>query len=516
MERHVDYLIVGAGPAGLQLGYFLQRDGRDYVIVERGPTPGTFFRRFPRHGTLISSNKIFTGTDDPEVNLRWDWNSLLSDVPELRFQHYSTQYFPPAPSLVRYLEDFCTVNHLNLVPNATIARIERNGAFHATTAEGDLFGAKRVIIATGVTQPYRPPIPGIELADAYTDVSIDPNDFKNKRVLILGKGNSAFETANHLVETAALIHIAGPRPVRMAWSSHFVGHLRAVNNTIIDTYQLKSQNALLDAHCDRIVMQGDQYVASFRYVRAIGEVQDIVYDRVINCTGFCFDPSMFAPAIAPALTINDRFPAQTSSWESTNVKDLFFAGTLMQTRDYKKSQSAFIHGFRYNVAALVKILYSRYDGEAWPSTPLGESPEELTTAILDRINHSSALWQQFGFLADVIVLGPDGARYCQEVPQDYVHDGGLGADLECLFVTLEYGLSDEHYDVFTSPRVVRTDVDNARDSKFLHPVVRRYSGRTCIAEHHVIENLFAEWVAPEHWHPLCEFLKRVAAGSLAA
>ena len=45
----LDYLIIGAGPAGLQLAALLERDGRDYLVLEAGrrrarsspPTPGT-------------------------------------------------------------------------------------------------------------------------------------------------------------------------------------------------------------------------------------------------------------------------------------------------------------------------------------------------------------------------------------------------------------------------------------------------------------------------------------------
>jgi len=35
-----DYIVVGAGPGGLQLGYFLERAGRDYVILERADKAG--------------------------------------------------------------------------------------------------------------------------------------------------------------------------------------------------------------------------------------------------------------------------------------------------------------------------------------------------------------------------------------------------------------------------------------------------------------------------------------------
>lgn len=37
-----DYCVVGAGPAGLQLGSFMSTMGRDYVIFERGPVAGKY------------------------------------------------------------------------------------------------------------------------------------------------------------------------------------------------------------------------------------------------------------------------------------------------------------------------------------------------------------------------------------------------------------------------------------------------------------------------------------------
>ena len=106
---------------------------------------------------------------------------------------------------------------------------------------------------------FHPDIPGIELADSYATVTTDPEEFTNQRVLVIGKGNSAFETADNLLENASLIHLASPESVRMAWQSHFVGNLRAVNNNLLDTYQLKSQNALVDADILSIRKEGDKY-----------------------------------------------------------------------------------------------------------------------------------------------------------------------------------------------------------------------------------------------------------------
>ena len=40
VKGHWDYIVIGAGPAGLQLGYYLQMAGRDYVVLEKSNISG--------------------------------------------------------------------------------------------------------------------------------------------------------------------------------------------------------------------------------------------------------------------------------------------------------------------------------------------------------------------------------------------------------------------------------------------------------------------------------------------
>jgi thioredoxin reductase len=511
--KDLDYLIIGAGPAGLQLGYYLERAGRDYLILESGPHPASFFTVFPRHRRLISINKVHTGSHDPELNLRWDWHSLLSEREELRFKHYSTLYFPDAEDYVRYCGDFAKCFDLRISYGVRVVRVSQvspDAGFQTLDDRGNEYTCRRLIVATGVSRPYVPPIPGVELAEHYATMSTDPGAFVDQRVLVIGKGNSGFETAENLIASAALIHVASPNPITMAWRSHFVGHLRAVNNSFLDTYQLKSQNAVLDASIDRIERRDGRYVVFVRYTHAHGETEELVYDRVIVCTGFRFDDTIFDATCRPRLVINDRLPAQTSEWESTNVPGLYFAGTLMQTRDYRKSTSGFVHGFRYNVRALHRIFEQKYHDRPWPTQPLPVTPEGLTRAVIERINRTSALWQQYGFLADLIVVSaPAGdAVHYEEMPIDYVHDGDLGRHAHYYLVTLEYGPDHDAVDPFNVSRIERHDHQRAAQSNFLHPVVRRFAGSALVAEHHVIEDLQAEWRETVHVQPLLEFFRR--------
>ncbi|MEV4804565.1 NAD(P)-binding domain-containing protein [Nonomuraea sp. NPDC049421] len=512
-DNPLDYVVIGAGPAGLQLGHFLHKSGRSYVILEAGAAPGPFFRTFPRHRTLISINKKHTGWDDPELNLRMDWNSLLSDDPELLFTRYSDRYFPHADDMVRYLGDFARACGLRIEYGAQVARVERPGPFVVTAEDGRTFEARRVVVATGVSKPNIPPIPGIETADLYADASIDPADYTNQRVLIIGKGNSAFETADNLVETAAVIHVAGPRSLRLAWRTHYVGHLRAINNSMLDTYQLKSQNAVLDGHVRNIERQPDgTYLVSVAFVRVDEITKDIPYDRVIVCTGFRFDDSIFAPECRPALACDGRYPALTPAYESVDVPGLYFAGTITQSRDFKQGTSGFIHGFRYGVRALHRVLEWRDHGVAWPATELPADPAALAAAVVSRINRTSALWQQFGLLADVITLDGGTARYYEEVPYD-LREHPIGEHGH-FSITLEYGPGHDKVDPFDIEvaRPGQGDAARAHEGHYLHPVVRHHLPGQPVAVHHVTENLENEWDSPEvHVEPLRAFFARRTA-----
>ncbi|MBV7339734.1 NAD(P)-binding domain-containing protein, partial [Chloroflexi bacterium TSY] len=519
MNTPTDYLIIGAGPAGLQLGYFFEKAGRDYQIIEASDAPGASFKKFPRHRTLISINKVYTGSEDPEFNMRADWNSLLSDSKDLLFGQYSKRFFPPADRFVEYLKDYAEHYNLNIKYQTKIARISKqDGLFHLLDSNGEVHTCRHLIVATGISKPYIPDIPGIELTENYATVSVDPEQFTNQKVLIIGKGNSAFETADNLIETTATIHVASPNSVTMAWKTHYVGNLRAVNNNILDTYQLKAQNAILDATIDKIEKQDGKYHVYFSYAHAEGDTDVQVYDSVITCTGFRFDNSIFDESCRPELAINDRFPKQTSEWESTNVQNLYFTGVLTHMRDYKKTASAFIHGFRYNARALYHILDKKHHNNEWPHRELVQTPDALTEAIIERVNRTSALWQQFGFICDLVVVPHEetpqqGAqiptvRYFEDVPVDYVHESEFSKQTQYYTITLEYGPFHDEVDPFNVNRIAQTNAEEAGRSIYLHPVIRRYQQGELLDEQHLVENLENEWNRDVHVNPLNDFFRR--------
>ncbi|AXI46766.1 pyridine nucleotide-disulfide oxidoreductase [Sulfitobacter sp. SK012] len=489
-ENILDCCVVGAGPAGLQAAYLLRKKGLRIALLERGDGVSGFFRKFPRHRNFISINKVHTGLDDKDAQLRFDWNSLLNDE-GLKVGDYTTRYFPKADRYVEYLEKFAEMLGDDVVLNAEVAQISKaDDVFTVETADGRKFRSHHVIVSSGVTQPWLPDVEGIELTENYIDFDATLERFNNKRVLILGKGNAAFETAQKMLEHASAIHVMSPNPIKFAWNTHFVGHVRAVNTEFIDTYQLKSQNAVVDANPVRIEKDGDTYVVHARMTAAEGHEIVLRYDHVICCTGFRWDPSILAEDIRPALQHFDKFPVMTPQWESTTTPNLWFAGTIMQSRDFKKTMSGFVHGFRHNIAALATFIAGRVQGTELPCDQIAVDVAPLVDTVIDRISLSSAMFLQPGFLGDVIHLsGPQMGRHYRDIPVQWVRETPdiLGED--SLLITLEFG---NFGDTPTHVKRAHTAYGGEPDP-FIHPVLRHFRNGEEIAMIHLSDHLDADW-----------------------
>ncbi|MAT44680.1 MAG: pyridine nucleotide-disulfide oxidoreductase [Anaerolineaceae bacterium] len=506
MKKHAQYIIIGAGPAGLQLAYFLEKKGRDYLVLDRGEVPGNFFQNNPRHRKLISINKVYTGKNNPDANFRWDWNSLINDDPDFSFKNYTKSYFPHPKFLVNYLQDYANHYHLKIQFDTEINQIRRTeDGFELTDQNHNSYTSQILIVGTGVTKEYKPDIPGFDLVKTYYTHSLNKEDYANKRVLIIGKGNSAFETADHITEHAAAIHVISPNSVKFAWQTHFVGNLRAVNNNFLDTYQLKSQNTVIDGSITNIDMVDGKYVVDIAYSHAKGQTRRVFYDHVISCTGFMFDDSLFAENCKPELAINNRFPKQTTEWESVNIKDLYFIGTIMQACDYKKTMSGFIHGFRHNIRSLSLILDEKYHNLEWEHDTFPVKSENVLQAVLDSVNNRPGIFLQPGFLCDVIVIDDENklAKNYKDIRKDHVPHSFITQYPHYYTVSLEYGhFEGDPFNVERDP-----DPEKGDQAAYLHPIIRRFNQGKLVNEHHIQDDLESEWSLPEYVEPAKKYFQ---------
>eukprot|EP00746_Dinoflagellata_sp_MGD_P135317 gnl/MRDRNA2_/MRDRNA2_69305_c0_seq2.p1 gnl/MRDRNA2_/MRDRNA2_69305_c0~~gnl/MRDRNA2_/MRDRNA2_69305_c0_seq2.p1 ORF type:complete len:779 (-),score=109.38 gnl/MRDRNA2_/MRDRNA2_69305_c0_seq2:205-2541(-) len=301
--EHHKYCIIGAGPAGVQLGHFLHAANRDYVILERAAQAASFFSKFPIHRTLNSINRRHTRSGSLEFNLRHDWNSLLGQHETIPlFRNWSREYWPPADTLVDYINAFAaaqlsaghvrfghTVTNIATAAaftNDTLSRDDKSrylltvdakpaSSCHedAKSAAGQCqaqigstlplvtqhFSCSVLVMANGMWQPRRVQdwIDGlVDVAVPYSELDGIPiDDFENRSVLILGYGNAATETADAVRNVAREIQIIHRSDEdKEMRNTKYVGHVRARRTTIQDAFELKSYEAILSIEKNNLIV----------------------------------------------------------------------------------------------------------------------------------------------------------------------------------------------------------------------------------------------------------------------
>jgi thioredoxin reductase len=485
--KPVRNIIIGAGPAGVQLGYFFKKAGIDYVILERNQMAGSFFNKYPHTGQLISINKKHTGSDNPDFKLRHDWNSLLSDDGP-KFTDYSKDYYPDSKDLTRYINDFAKKYELNIKYNSRVEKIRKfeKGGYVLAVEEGEkkwIYRCERLIIATGMGLPDMGGVTdnSVRKCKHYAEFERDyfkkPENLKkyeNKNVLIIGNGNSGYELANHLTPHAAKIEVIGKTSKPWAAVSHYAGDLRSIYMPFLDTFLLKSLNAFDNLpHYVRVVITQETETSPYSLLVKCPDKDckknhklDVVdYHEVILCTGWKFDTSIFDFE----LPLIGKYPAITPKFESVDSPGLFFIGSLMHGPDHKKSSGGFIHGFRYLIEYFFHVNYDgKLDVVKFNSKSLGA----LVEHIIYRINNSSAIYQMYGQLADIFIWDPvkKDIVYINGVHRDFIYSENKDTNLTYFVLTLEY--SDEYVTDVYKIGERTTYIGTESNAKLLHPVLR--------------------------------------------
>ncbi|MBN1237480.1 MAG: NAD(P)/FAD-dependent oxidoreductase [Gammaproteobacteria bacterium] len=212
-----EVVIVGAGVCGLSVAQRLKRRGIECFVLDEAERAAEPWRR--RH-----------------PQLRMNTHRALSGLPGLPLPRDDGP-FVGRDAVIGYIEEYQRRFALPVEYGVRAERIERvGGEWDVRTTAGGL-RARHVVVATGrEREPVIPPWPGAEryagrLLHAADFGSVE--DYRDRRVLVVGAGNSGTDLLNHLARV----------PTRQLWVS--VRHGPAVIPTRLAGFPVQRMAALM-------------------------------------------------------------------------------------------------------------------------------------------------------------------------------------------------------------------------------------------------------------------------------
>jgi len=359
-----DLIIVGAGPSGLSAGIAAKRHGLDYQILEQGVLVNSIYR-FPPQMVFFTTPELLE----------------IGGLP------FTTPYDKPTrPEALRYYRRVMETFDLQVAFSETVLSITPEIEEAREMGEPSLFtvetrssrGVRRarqgrnVVLAIGYyDHPNILGIPGEDLPHVHHYYG-EPHPFYRQRVVIVGGGNSAAESALEMHRAGAHVTIvhrhAELKPSIKYWVRPDIenrikeGSIAVRFNTCVKEIRPTSIVVTASPPDPSAVRPFDTLTAGSESTRASSrvepEVQDtddeLPADAVFLLVGYHSDWDLMANA---GIALNERrAPRLDPETFETNVPGLFVAGGAVAGMD---TGNIFIENGRFHGEKIVEVVVRR-------------------------------------------------------------------------------------------------------------------------------------------------------------
>lgn len=194
----LDVIVIGAGQAGLAVGYHLARRQARFLLVDAAPELGHSWR------TRWDSLRLFTPAE-------------YCSLPGMPFPAPAGTY-PSKDQAADYLARYAARFELPVMLNTLVEHVDRaysggGWLFRVRTSQGTLW-SRQVVVATGPFQ--RPSVPrashglGPAVTQLHSSAYRNPGDLPGGKVLVAGAGNSGLQIALELARSTGSreVHVA--------------------------------------------------------------------------------------------------------------------------------------------------------------------------------------------------------------------------------------------------------------------------------------------------------------------
>lgn len=283
-HEQLEVIIIGAGQAGLALGYYLQQRDLRFLILDGAAEVGASWRN------RWDSLRLFTP-------------SQHDTLPALPFPKPAGT-FPNKGEVADYLKHYAETFDLPLCLGNRVVSLRREDGAYLVQTETDSFNAEQVVVATGpFQQPFVPELSHDLATDVVQLHSADyrnPNSLPSGEVLVVGAGNSGLQIAEELAASRKVYLSQGrilpivPKRIlgrSLFWWIEILGLMKVPANSVLGQYMKKRDEVVIGTRPDKLLRSG-QLVLLPRAVRAeekmvsFADGQTLKVRTVIWATGY--------------------------------------------------------------------------------------------------------------------------------------------------------------------------------------------------------------------------------------
>jgi len=188
-----DFIIVGAGQAGLSMAYHLKKQNRDFLVIDANSEAGEpWLKRW-------DSLKLFTPSE-------------FNNLPGLQFPHkkghYASKY-----EVAGYLKQYVATFNIPIAFNEKIIALKKEGDHFVLNSKDNTFKAKNVVISTGPFHTPFTPSCHTKVANNITQIHSEhyknPNQLQEGDTLVVGAGDSGVQILQEISETNRKVYFSG-------------------------------------------------------------------------------------------------------------------------------------------------------------------------------------------------------------------------------------------------------------------------------------------------------------------
>ena len=317
-----DIAVVGSGPSGLATAIEAKKAGLSIVVLEKGSVLD-YLRRFP-------------------VNLVWFSTPEMLEIGGVPFVTPTLR--PTRVDTLNYYQRVIALHDIDVRPYDAVVSVRRDpkGIFEVKTANGALYRAHYVVVATGYfDHPNRLGVPGEDLPKVSHYYS-EPYPFFQRDVLVVGGRNSAAEAALDLYRHGAHVTLVH-RGVRLSEGIKY-WVLPDIENRIkagqVEGFLNSTVQAVTEDSVRIATPAGVREIRNHHVFILVGFRPD---SDQLKHFGIQLDGETLAPRLRP------------DSLETT-VPGLFVAGSVVAGRETNK---IFVENGRMHGALIVEAIRAR-------------------------------------------------------------------------------------------------------------------------------------------------------------